>query len=138
MVEKLQNQLTSRDVELRSKESELRRQQDRLDEERRKLETEREITLAKLKEDQIRLQVQMNGNAKTRCWVFAIFVPLEAPCLFLTFLDHSGPLWTTLDHSGPLWTTLDHSGTPFTTLLYQTILDHFEQITTIQEYSEPL
>ena len=58
MVDKLQNQLSSRDVELRSKEIELHRRQNSLDEERRKFETEKEITLAKLKEDQVRLQVK--------------------------------------------------------------------------------
>ena len=57
MVEKLQNQLSARDVELRSKEFELHRRQNHLEEERRKFETEKEITLAKLKEDQVRLQV---------------------------------------------------------------------------------
>ena len=60
MVDKLQNQLSSRDVELRSKEIELHRRQNSLDEERRKFETEKEITLAKLKEDQVRLQVKPN------------------------------------------------------------------------------
>ena len=60
MVDKLQNQLSSRDVELRSKEIELHRRQNSLDEERRKFETEKEITLDKLQEDQVRLQVKPN------------------------------------------------------------------------------
>ena len=59
-VEKLQNQLSTRDVELRSKEFELHRRQNQLDEDRRKFQTEKEITLAKLQEDQVRIQVRFN------------------------------------------------------------------------------
>ena len=56
-VEALQKQLHQNEVNLRSKENELRIEQDRLAEERRKLETEKEITLATLRHDQTRLQV---------------------------------------------------------------------------------
>ena len=73
-VEKLQNQLSTRDVELRSKEFELHRRQNQLDEDRRKFQTEKEITLAKLQEDQVRIQVRFNLGFFSAAFFFPLLL----------------------------------------------------------------
>ena len=59
-IDKLQKQLTDKEQELAARECALRRQQDKVEEDKRKFELEREITLTRLKEDKIRIQVHYN------------------------------------------------------------------------------